>query len=112
MDIASHILQKGLDRNGLNSGVKYTSLQQIIDAINREPIQLRSKSALIAFAIELLVNGEDDCRAKYAPSTLRRRKRMLHKILGVNALLIGDKVLPPLQVITKQKKTASVPTKQ
>jgi len=112
IDVATRLIQKGLDRNGLSSGVKYTSLQQVIDAINQESIQLRTKSSLIAFATELLFNGEDECRNKYAPSTFRKRKMQMKKILGVDELLIGDKVLPPLNVFQRQKKTASVLAKQ
>ena len=106
LKVAARLIQKGLDRNGLSSGVKYTSLHQVIDLINQEPIQLRTKSALIAFATELLFNGEDVCRDKYASSTFRKRKKEIKKILGVDELLIGDKVLPPLTVY--KKKTASV----
>lgn len=103
MDVAAKILQKGLDRNGLSSGVKYTSLQQIIDAINQEPIPPRTKSSLIAFTTELLVNGEDEYMIKHAPSTLRKRKKQLRNILGIDVLLIGDKLLPPLRVLPKKR---------
>ncbi|KRG07961.1 hypothetical protein ACA30_22690 [Virgibacillus soli] len=106
MDAAAKILQKGLDRNGLSSGVKYTSLQQVIDAINQETIPLRTKSSLIAFATELLFSGEDECLNKYAASTFRKRKRQLRGILGTDVLLIGDSMLPPLRVLP-QKKTAT-----
>jgi len=106
MDVAAEILQKGLDRNGLSSGVKYTSLQQVIDAINREDIPLRTKTALIAFVTELLFSGEDECLNKYASSTFRKRKAQLRSILGTEVLLIGDSVLPPLKVLP-QKKTAT-----
>jgi hypothetical protein len=112
MEVAARILQKGLNRNGLSSGVKYSSHQQIIEAINRQSIPLRTKSALIAFATELLINGEDECRKKYAQSTFLERKSQIRAILGVRELLIGDKELPPLQVTTSQKKTVPVPAKQ
>jgi hypothetical protein len=107
MDVAAEILQKGLDRNGLSSGVKYTSLQQVIDAINQETIPLRTKSSLIAFATELLISGEDECLNKYASSTFRKRIMQLRSILGTDVLLIGDSMLPPLRV-KPQKKTATV----
>ncbi|GGM28273.1 hypothetical protein GCM10011351_12740 [Paraliobacillus quinghaiensis] len=110
--IAKRIIQNGLDRNGLSSGIKYTSLQQVIDAINKQPLELRTKSSLIAFVTELLFNGENECRNKYASSTYRKRKRQLKNILGVDELLIGDKTLPPLNVLTRQKRTASVVAKQ
>ena len=108
MDVAAEILQKGLDRNGLSSGVKYTSLQQVIDAINQETIPLRTKSSLIAFATELLFSGEDECLNKYAASTFRKRKMQLRGILGTDVLLIGDSMLPPLRVVPQKKKTATV----
>lgn len=72
--VAASIIQRGLERNGLSKGVKYTSMQQIVDSINQEPMQLRTKNSLIAFTTELLVNGEDMCKKKYAASTIRKKK--------------------------------------
>lgn len=106
--VAAQILQRGIERNGLGSGIKYSSLHQVIDAINNDPLPMRTKSALIAFITELQVNGEEECRKKYAPSTFRKRKKQLREILGVKKLLFCDTFLPPLKVIDKQKRTASV----
>lgn len=109
---AVRILQKGLIRNGLSSGVKYTSIKQVLNVINQTSLPLRTKSSLIAFSTEMMVNGEDVCREKYSLSTFQERQRQLRSILGVKELLIGDILLPPLRVISDQKKTATVLAKQ
>ncbi|MFB6466468.1 phage/plasmid replication protein [Cytobacillus sp. Hz8] len=112
MDIAAKILQKGLEDSGFNKGIKYTSLQQIIDKINQANLSSRTKNSLITFVTRWLVSGEDECVNSYTPSNFWKNKSQIKKLLGVNELLIADTVLPPLQVIEKQKKTASVPSKQ
>ncbi|MED4353967.1 hypothetical protein P9265_16765 [Schinkia azotoformans] len=110
--IANQILQKGLERNGLSDGIKYSSLHQVINKIYRENLPLRTKTSLIAFVTIWLVNGEDECRNKYTPSNYWKIKKEIKEILGVDELLIGEKVLPPLNVLEKQKKTATVLGKQ
>ncbi|KIY22551.1 hypothetical protein UB32_07985 [Mesobacillus subterraneus] len=93
-----------MDRNGLSKGVKYTSLQQVINTIKVESVSSRTKNALIAFVTRWIINGEEDCRESYTPSNYWKLKSEMKKILGVNELLLGDKVLPPLNVISIQKR--------
>ncbi|MCS1384393.1 hypothetical protein NXZ75_19540 [Lysinibacillus sphaericus] len=106
---ARNVLQKSLERNGLSKGVKYTSHQQIIDEINSLPnLGIRSKSSLIAFVTEWLVSGKKGCRQKYAESSYWKNVKKLRELLGIDEILIGDVILPPLNVIKKQKMTAPV----
>ncbi|KGX94045.1 hypothetical protein N781_00385 [Pontibacillus halophilus JSM 076056 = DSM 19796] len=99
MDFGKEVIQKGLDRNGLSAGVKYTSYQEVIDDINIQSSNTRSSTALIGFFTELFVNGEEMCKSKYSSSGYRKRRSKLLDVLGVDDLLISDAKLPPLLVV-------------
>lgn len=109
MDKAVDILHKSLVDSGLERGVKYRSLQQVIDKINNEDLSSRTKNSLIAFVTRWMIYGEKECMKSYTTSNYWKNKSQIKKILGIDELLIADRVLPPLQVLDKQtKKTASV----
>lgn len=109
---ASEMLQKSLELCGLSEGVKYTSHRHLIDEINKlSNLSVRSKSALIAFVTEWIVNGKEGCQQKYAQSTYWKKVKQMKELLGVRKILVGEINLPPLMIDTT-KKAATVLTEQ
>ncbi|WP_339217728.1 hypothetical protein [Ornithinibacillus sp. FSL M8-0202] len=106
-EVATKFLQKGLIRNGLSSGVRYSSLQDILDLINKQLLPPRTKSALIAYVTEIYFYGEDICREKYSKSIYYERKKQIRDILGLDEILIGEVILPPLSV-GKEKRLSKI----
>lgn len=105
IDNAIKILQRGLNRNGLSDGIKYTSLMEVINRINNTPsLKISMKEALVSFATEIHLFGVTTCRAKYAESTFRKRRKLLRTTIGTKELLIGDVKLPSLNVAKIQKR--------
>lgn len=106
--IVTDILQKTLDEIGLGQGVQISSLQQVINTINQQTsLKARSRATLIAFATDLIMNGEMKCRKTYSKSTFQRNFKNLKTVLGLEKIILSPTILPPLSV-DGNKKTASV----
>ncbi|POZ55054.1 hypothetical protein LYSIN_03351 [Lysinibacillus sphaericus] len=106
------ILQNTLDEIGLGMGIQISSLQQILDTINQQSkLKARGKSTLKAFATDLIMDGETQCRKNYSKATFQRHFKELKMLLGVQKIILSPVTLPPLR-IDENKKTVSVIAEQ
>ncbi|MGK4153683.1 hypothetical protein AB0X74_13690 [Kurthia gibsonii] len=102
--VADNILQKNLDEIGLGQDIQISSLQQIINTINNQTsLKTRGRATLIAFATDLMMNGEMRCRKTYPKTTFHRNYKNLKTILGVKKIIFSPVTLPPLMIEETEK---------
>ncbi|WP_018750389.1 hypothetical protein [Paenibacillus sanguinis] len=105
------VLQDGLKALGLTKPIKQASVRSMLEAVNRTSLNVRTKSMLIAFLMELHINGRGYCKKKYPRSTFYDNYNKLKEVLDMDEIHFSDIALPPLKVHKdsfKNKKSRSI----
>lgn len=111
------VLQDGLNTLGITKPIKQASVRSMLEAINRTSLSVRTKSMLIAFLMELHINGKGYCKKKYSRTTFYDNYNKLKEVLGMDEIHFSDIALPPLKVHrdsfkNKKSRSIGVPAKE
>lgn len=105
------VIQDGLKTLGLTKPIKQASERSMLETVNRTGLNVRTKSMLIAFLMELYINGRGYCKKKYSRTTFYDNYNKLKEVLDMDEIHFSDVALPPLKVHKdsfKNKKSRSI----
>ncbi|WP_339321797.1 phage/plasmid replication protein [Paenibacillus sp. FSL W8-0194] len=107
---ARKILKQKLSQLGVDQPIKASSMESMLDLINRADMGGKSKNALIGFLTRMKFEGEGACRRAFSKSrsSFHSHYNKLNKLLGTDKIVFSDIDLPPLKLKKRDKKRTAL----
>lgn len=100
----TNVLKQKLSIIGVDKPVKASAFDSMINHINQQIRDTRTKSSLIAFLTQLQYEGEGYCKATYSRSAYNSNYNKLKSLFSIDKIVFSDIDLPPLKLVIRNRK--------